>query len=257
MEEENLIEISDSASQRSSQNSLESRDVKESLSNLTLGKCCNSMSQKNRNMSKSVAVPNRHHACASSQDHRELKHHYETRSKTCILDNPIEIIELDDADALSQRKPGRNIMFQPQLSAKHEGRGKYVTNRMYLSFQTRKNLISKQEQRAVKAARKFKPKNPSFRIVLRPARKSKYCVYVPAAFSVKYLKRHESIKVENSKGNQWDVFHRPGYKNCGKELTSGWSTFYEDNNLKEGDVCIFELIERKKTVLRVTVFPVG
>ncbi|KAJ7949819.1 B3 domain-containing transcription factor [Quillaja saponaria] len=56
MEEEVLIEISDSASQRSSQNSPESRDVKESLSNPTLGKCCNFMSQNNLNMSKSVTA---------------------------------------------------------------------------------------------------------------------------------------------------------------------------------------------------------
>lgn len=45
-------------------------------------------------------------------------------------------------------------------------------------------------------------------------------------------------------------------KNGNARLTEGWCKFAKENNLLEGDVCIFELIPTKDTVVKVTVFPV-
>ena len=36
----------------------------------------------------------------------------------------------------------------------------------------------------------------------------------------------------------------------------GWVVFSKDNNLEEGDVCVFEVIERKPVVLNVSIFHV-
>ena len=36
----------------------------------------------------------------------------------------------------------------------------------------------------------------------------------------------------------------------------GWVAFSKDNNLEEGDVCVFEGIERKPVVLSVSIFHV-
>ena len=36
----------------------------------------------------------------------------------------------------------------------------------------------------------------------------------------------------------------------------GWVAFSKDNNLEKGDVCVFEVIERKPVVLSVSIFHV-
>ena len=37
----------------------------------------------------------------------------------------------------------------------------------------------------------------------------------------------------------------------------GWIVFARENNLEEGDVCVFELIKRKPVVLNVSIFRVA
>ena len=36
----------------------------------------------------------------------------------------------------------------------------------------------------------------------------------------------------------------------------GWVAFLKDNNLEEGNVCVFEVIKRKPVVLSVSIFHV-
>lgn len=46
-----------------------------------------------------------------------------------------------------------------------------------------------------------------------------------------------------------------GTQRTHKKFDSGWRAFINDNNLKAGDACVFELIERssKKLVFRVQI----
>ena len=37
-------------------------------------------------------------------------------------------------------------------------------------------------------------------------------------------------------------------------LGKGWVAFLKDNNLEVGDVCVFEVIEKKHVVLSVSIF---
>ena len=76
--------------------------------------------------------------------------------------------------------------------------------------------------------------------------------YVPTEFGRKYLKR-KSIKLEDSTGRQWllsCLFN--GGRNI--RLSKGWNEFVEEKNLKEGDVCVFELVQREDVVLKVSIF---
>ncbi|CAL2271919.1 unnamed protein product [Prunus armeniaca] len=43
-------------------------------------------------------------------------------------------------------------------------------------------------------------------------------------------------------------------KESGAEISGGWREFVTENGLMEGDVCIFELIERNDIVLKVHIF---
>lgn len=60
------------------------------------------------------------------------------------------------------------------------------------------------------------------------------------------------IKLQISDGRQWPV--RCLYRGGRAKLSQGWFEFSLENNLGEGDVCVFELVATKDVVLQVTVF---
>jgi hypothetical protein len=53
-------------------------------------------------------------------------------------------------------------------------------------------------------------------------------------------------------GKQWSV--RCLYKDGKAKLSQGWFEFALENNLGEGDVCVFELVAADEVVLQVTFF---
>ena len=62
------------------------------------------------------------------------------------------------------------------------------------------------------------------------------------------------IKLQISDGRQWPV--RCLYRGGRAKLSQGWFEFAVENNLGEGDVCVFELLRMKEVVLQVTLFRV-
>lgn len=80
--------------------------------------------------------------------------------------------------------------------------------------------------------------------------------YVTADFASKYLKPNVAIKLQNSHGEQWEVFAvTHDHKSLvTMQITRGFPKFQKDNNLSHGDYCVFELIHEKPVVLRVTMF---
>ena len=82
------------------------------------------------------------------------------------------------------------------------------------------------------------------------------CVqYLPSCFAEKHLNGVSGfIKLQSSDGKQWPV--RCLYKGGGAKLSQGWYEFTLENNMGEGDVCVFELMKPGDIVLKVTVFRV-
>ena len=77
--------------------------------------------------------------------------------------------------------------------------------------------------------------------------------YVPAHFAP-YLRRQagKSVKLEASdRGARWAVRYTAGGRRY--NLGGGWIIFARDNNLKAGDVCVFELTDVNKYILKVHV----
>jgi hypothetical protein len=82
--------------------------------------------------------------------------------------------------------------------------------------------------------------------------------YVPSDFARKYLKPNVPIKLQNSYGEQWEVYcisHGARWYNM--EISKGFFIFLRDSNLSHGDYCVFELIKKKPVVLKVTMFRAG
>ncbi|XP_074320158.1 B3 domain-containing transcription factor VRN1-like [Silene latifolia] len=94
---------------------------------------------------------------------------------------------------------------------------------------------------------------PSFTVVMRPSYVTDlFCLNVPLAFGGE----HTSIKpgsytLVNPRGGTWSVrcIGTPSYK----KFYRGWKQFALDNNLRKGDICVFELIKVTKRLIKVEI----
>ena len=79
---------------------------------------------------------------------------------------------------------------------------------------------------------------------------------MPWRFAEKYLSGVQKfITLEASDGKQWSVRCISSGEGHVK-LSKGWTEFVKDNNLEEGDVCVFELVNLEDVVLKVSIFRV-
>ncbi|KAL5078468.1 hypothetical protein RYX36_017452 [Vicia faba] len=107
-------------------------------------------------------------------------------------------------------------------------------------------------QRVEVVAHEFNPENPFFRTKMNKGRYP----YAPSHFAKKYLKPDVPIKLQNADGKQWEVscaFNIPKFPGA-LRILKGYFEFHRDNNLSEGDHCVFELIKQMPVVLKVTMF---
>ena len=74
--------------------------------------------------------------------------------------------------------------------------------------------------------------------------------YVPTEFSTKYIIVKQFVTL------QYLVLLPPIKTYLAIRFGKGWVAFSKENNLEEGDVCVFKVIERKPVVLSVSIFHV-
>lgn len=82
---------------------------------------------------------------------------------------------------------------------------------------------------------------------------------MPSCFAEKHLNGVSGfIKLQNPAGKQWPVrcLYRSLYKGGRAKFSQGWYEFSLENNLEEGDVCVFERLDTPEVTLRVTMFRV-
>ncbi|MCL7048225.1 hypothetical protein MKW94_007698 [Papaver nudicaule] len=110
----------------------------------------------------------------------------------------------------------------------------------------------------LEAAEAFKPENPFFKRIIQDSHIKKG-VKVPVAFANSYLRNitRMMITLRISDGRTWEV----GYisrtvqiERTESMIYKGWYKFVADNHLKAGNVCVFELVDRKKIKINVHIF---
>ncbi|KAK9993954.1 hypothetical protein SO802_023657 [Lithocarpus litseifolius] len=145
--------------------------------------------------------------------------------KNVILEELEDIVELDDSNV------SRNDM-QPS------------------------DTSSKGRERAIQAAKMSMPKSRSFMTVLQPYNIRFKYVYVPKRFANKHVARNQFVNLQTSGEKQWRVrCYCHTSTSSAMRLGMGWAAFSRDNDLEEGDVCVFEMIKTSPTVLmRVSTF---
>ena len=72
--------------------------------------------------------------------------------------------------------------------------------------------------------------------------------YVPTEFSTKYIIVKQFVTL------QYLMLLPPIKTYLAIRFGKGWVAFLKDNNLEEGNVCVFEVIKRKPVVLSVSIF---
>nr|XP_011470561.1 PREDICTED: B3 domain-containing protein REM19-like [Fragaria vesca subsp. vesca] len=96
--------------------------------------------------------------------------------------------------------------------------------------------------------------DPSCLIVMSPSYVKGSCVHFPREFSYRHLKMkcsHINLRVNKK---SWSLNIYQGIRNKSFKLQAGWPEFVRENNLKEGDVCVFVLNETIRYVFDVTIF---
>ncbi|XP_016178706.2 B3 domain-containing transcription factor VRN1-like isoform X1 [Arachis ipaensis] len=96
----------------------------------------------------------------------------------------------------------------------------------------------------IREAKKFKSKNPSFVIKIKQMHQTGSPANLPVCFFRMYFENTKQYAILRVGKKQWHatLIYYPNRKNA---LISNWRLFLEENNLKAGDVCIFELINRQ------------
>ncbi|KAI3503146.1 hypothetical protein L1887_31582 [Cichorium endivia] len=111
-------------------------------------------------------------------------------------------------------------------------------------------------KRAVEAAKSFKSDNPFYSVTI----KASYFnwVYAPVPFMRRYLLNGDekcvSCVLQVSDGGICGPVECRDHNTYGKLCGDNWRKFYDENNLRVGDVCVFELMNEMKKVLKVTIF---
>ncbi|XP_059639687.1 B3 domain-containing transcription factor VRN1-like, partial [Cornus florida] len=75
---------------------------------------------------------------------------------------------------------------------------------------------------------------------------------VPLVFARKYFADKQDIVLRVSDGRTWSV--KCNFSKTNAKISGGWQSFVEDNNLKVGDVCVFQLINGIEPSLKVIIF---
>ncbi|XVF61911.1 hypothetical protein PTKIN_Ptkin08bG0172800 [Pterospermum kingtungense] len=118
-------------------------------------------------------------------------------------------------------------------------------------------LTQTQKEKASIRASTFNSANPSFTILMQPSYVlSKFTPHIPYQFAKRYFEENGELSLRVSDGRTWTV----GYKVCRlyakvRFSCNSWRAFVVDNNLKVGDICVFELIKDNGILLDVVIFP--
>ncbi|XP_061979225.1 B3 domain-containing transcription factor VRN1-like isoform X1 [Populus nigra] len=221
------------------------------LSGSKLNNCLNWGGEENMHLTKSANVSQ-----VANESARNVFAQYNEHK------NSQEEVKLysPDGETPKLKKRGRKRLKvdpnEQQLSSPNEDDGE-MRFRFYESASARKRTVTAEErERAMNAAKAYAPDNPYCRVVLRPSYLYRGCImYLPSGFAEKNLNGLSGfMKLQLPDGKQWPV--RCLYRGGRAKFSQGWYEFTLENNLGEGDVCIFELLKSRDVVLKVTVFRV-
>ncbi|CAJ2672736.1 unnamed protein product [Trifolium pratense] len=117
-----------------------------------------------------------------------------------------------------------------------------------------RSKVKLETNEAQNAADNFTSKYPFFKINIMPNQRGHSRLLVPNSFIREYLDSKEQTVMLKFEKKFWPV-KLLCYSNMKSgQFSRGWNEFWEENKLKGGDVCVFELIKTEDAVLHVHIF---
>ncbi|MCO5608882.1 hypothetical protein L7F22_063100 [Adiantum nelumboides] len=118
----------------------------------------------------------------------------------------------------------------------------------------RRPVTGEERQKALQAAKRFRSSLPHLRKLMKESHVYRgFWLSLASDFAIKYLPQEiQQATLLDSSGMAWSA-RWLGSRNG---LSGGWRKFSLDHGLEEGDVCVFEVIDRKKLVFKVHIFRV-
>nr|POE61576.1 b3 domain-containing transcription factor vrn1 [Quercus suber] len=156
---------------------------------------------------------------------------------------------------LEKSKMNAGVSFTMRESKAEECSG--ATKRCPKSEAIERTLSASEKDRALQRVRAFESKNPFFMVVMQPS-----YVYpgislsISSSFAKKYMRKMsgEFVILRSFNGGTWSVKFSFFKAQTNAKFRQGWKKFARDNNLKVGDVCIFELINGVEVAFKVSIF---
>ncbi|KAK9993955.1 hypothetical protein SO802_023658 [Lithocarpus litseifolius] len=184
---------------------------------------------------------------------------YKGNSKFHVLVFDMTATEIEYPSSRDKKRQGNlkenGMSTSRELCVKHEVDTELIIIENSPTSSTRGSVLSGGRERALQAARMFKPKNPSFIRVIQAYNLKCSYVYVTTEFAKKYVQRKNFVKLQASSGKRWlcQFRYRDG-SSTPKTIGKGWKSFVTDNGIKAGDACVFVLINSLDVVLKVSIF---
>ncbi|WOG84889.1 hypothetical protein DCAR_0104074 [Daucus carota subsp. sativus] len=115
-----------------------------------------------------------------------------------------------------------------------------------------KSACNVKKDPALAAAKDFKSEKPYFIVSMTPSHiKGSSGMHITKTFEEVYKKWMKNVEVILEVGGKtWPVFSYFNLSNDRCAFRHGWADFARDNSLKVGDVCVFELINPSKKLLK-------
>ncbi|KHN11486.1 B3 domain-containing transcription factor VRN1 [Glycine soja] len=111
---------------------------------------------------------------------------------------------------------------------------------------------------ALERAKAFRSENPFFIREMHPSYIHKYIMVMPGNFLTEdQQKENDSVTLWISEERSWHVKFYTNRSGGQINLSTGWVDFVKDNNLKIGNVCVFEQIKKTRISFRVFIFRDG
>ncbi|XP_038722751.1 B3 domain-containing transcription factor VRN1-like [Tripterygium wilfordii] len=188
-----------------------------------------------------------------------------------VDEDSVEIVDLDDFDT-SQRSRERTPLKSPnpqysepklgtpRSSCKKIGDGGGSSTGGMEKFKAgivkkRLGLTSKEKAEAFLRA-DFHSENPYFMVVMQPRYVyTQYELTIPIDFARRHLGPSNTIDLVSDERTWPARYHcYPKLEKPKATICYGWRSFVKDNNIKVGDLCVFELFKTSPICLEVFIF---
>uniref|UniRef100_A0ACD5TDW9 Uncharacterized protein n=1 Tax=Avena sativa TaxID=4498 RepID=A0ACD5TDW9_AVESA len=113
------------------------------------------------------------------------------------------------------------------------------------------SYLTAEEREKIFGLASVQPGNPAYVVVLQKAhvRRANNILIIPSKFAADHLERksHEMLLLRPNRKEQWHLKYY--HASVTRGFNGGrWAKFVRDNKLREGDVCIFELMKGARKV---------